>query len=273
MTYTTADEVYDKVGVSDPALPTATMDRILANVDIEVDRIIKTTCVPKTLTQFYDGTNLNYMTLQYIPLLGIKKLEIKDTAISLDKISYKQDGTIRLHNDAEQSIFYTDNVPGNVRIQYLRGWLEQSTTSTESTAAVSAGNSVEIAVTTGEGANFAADDWVEIIGFDGNREVQQVISQTADSITCNLYLDHESETTINKLQVPGIVSQLAAVIGAIMGALNMIGSTYTFATSYSTPDHAVTKGVPYPHFNTNMKGWVSERDFIMSQLPSWPVFA
>jgi len=66
--------------------------------------------------------------------------------------------------------------------------------------------------------------------------------------------------------VPLLVRDLTAVLAAIRCASYMIGGTYTFATSYSIPDLSVTKGVPYPHFNTALEKLTKRRDWLVDQI-------
>ena len=66
--------------------------------------------------------------------------------------------------------------------------------------------------------------------------------------------------------VPAIVKNLCATIAAVAIANYMIGSTYTFATSYSMPDLSVTKGVPYPHFDRALSALTKQRDYLEKQV-------
>lgn len=272
MAYTTASKIYEKVGITASDLPDGAIDRILEDTDREVDRITKTTSVPKKKIDLFAGNDQNIHFINKIPLLTILKAEIDSTDISLDKIWAQYTGQVELLNGAEKQFFYASVTKPNCFLKYYYGWLEETTTQTDVKTAAEAGSSVTIEVD--EADNFTAENWIKIQGFDGNSEVTQIISKddTNDTLTCDLTRDHEVDSLVTELQVPGIVQNLAGCIGAIMTALYMVGSTYTFATSYSVPDYSVTKGVPYPHFNTNLQAWVKERDFLMSQLPSWPVF-
>ncbi len=271
MTYTTADYVYDKVGITSTEVDATKMARILEEADREVDRIIKTTCVPKQKIDIFEGNDKNLHFVDKIPLLTISKMEIDSTSIDIDDIYFEPTGIIKLKNTAGKIYFYESTTIPNCMLKYTYGWLEDTTTTTETSAAVSAGSSIEIGVDSVTG--FTEDDWVRIEGFDGYRETAQITAVGASSITCTIVYDHEIDSQVTLLQVPGIVSTLAAVIAAMMTALYMVGNTYTFATSYAVPDHQVTKGVPYPHFNRNMEAWTKERKFIMDKLPPWAVFA
>jgi len=273
MTYASRDEIYDKVGVDSSVISTDIMDRILVDADAETDRIIQTTCVPKKKIEIFEGDNKNIHFVKKIPLLSVSKMEINSTAISISKIFYEQTGRIRILQGAEQLYFYTNATGPDCFLEYYYGWLQDTTTQTEVKTTAIAGTSVVIEVDSAD--DFTALDWVRIEGFDGFRETTQVIAKddTADTITCTILYNHEVDSLVTQLEVPPIVNQLASVIGAIMAALYMVGSTYTFATSYAVPDHQVTKGVPYPHFNRNMEAWVKERKFIMDQVPPWAIFS
>jgi hypothetical protein len=270
MSYTTPDYVYDKIGVDIDSISSAQMTRILSEADAEVDRIIGTTCDPKTKIELFDGDNNNYLYLKYIPLMQISSLEIDDTAITISKVKKYNYGQIVLLSSAEQAYFYrnTSGQP-NVRIKYTYGWLKETTTQDETQSANVAGTSQTVSVS--DGSQFTTNDYVRIVGFDGYDEITKITNVSSNDLTCTLTVPHETGSQVTKLEVPQEVRLLAGVVAAIMGALYMVGSTYTFATSYQTPDYSVTKGVPYPHFNTNMQAWVRERDFLMKQIPKWPV--
>lgn len=274
--YTEASIVYSKIGITDSEISSAQMAIMLDSADAEVERIIKTSCKPKEIIELYTGNSKNTMLTKKVPLLNLTGLEIDTTAISLEEVSTNLDtGQLILLSGAEETYFTSNIVRKNVKLKYIWGWLEEvpDQIQTESTADVTAGAGTSIAVTTGTGANYAVNDWVRISGFDGYEEIVKVTAQTDDTITATLSLPHESDSLITKYQVPAIVNQLASVIAAIMGATYMMGNTYTFATGYTVPDYSIQKGVPYPHFNRNMEVWVKERDFIIKQLPSWPVYA
>lgn len=273
--YTTADCVYDKVGVTSDQIGTDAMNRILAAADAEVERIIKTTCKPKEQLELYTGNNKNWMYTTRVPILNLTALKINDTDITLTNVSTEYTGQVVLLNTAESQYFFSNISRKNIKLKYLWGWLEepQDQVATLTTADVVAGEDKTVSVTAGTGTTYAVNDYVKIAGFDSYEEVAKITDISTDDLTITLTLPHESGSQVVKMIVPPIVNQLACVIGAIMGATYMMGSTYTFATGYTIPDYSIQKGVPYPHFNRNMEVWVKERDFIMSKLPEWPVFA
>lgn len=272
MAYATSDSVYDKVGVTSTEITSAEMTRILSEADAEVDRLINTTCTPQTRFEIQDGNGENSTVVEKKPLLSLKALEINDTTISLTKLRFYPSGFIKLLTTAEKAYFYTSTDLRNVRLKYLWGWMEESTTTDAvTTTAVTAGATATVTVVTG--ASFTVGDYIKIIGFDGWEEVTRVDAINSNDLTCNCIYAHEVGSQVVKLQVPVVIQKLASVIATIMGALHMVGSTYTFATSYSVPDHSVTKGVPYPHFQKVLDEAIKERDFLLQQIPRWIDYA
>lgn len=271
MTYTTADHVYDKVGITVNEIDATQMTRILEQSDAEVDRIMNTTSVPRKTIEIQDGEQLNYTHLRKLPLLSILKLEINETEISLSNLRFYPEGKIQLLPTAEQTYFYRNNLLRNVKIKFLWGWLEESLVNQETQSDATEG--VDQTVSVEDGTKFTDGDYIKIAGFDGFEEVTKINSISTNDLNCDLIYDHETGSTVIKLEVPKVVSILAGAIAAIMSALYMIGQTYTFATSYQTPDYQVTKGVPYPHFQKNLDSWVAERDYLIKSLPKWPAFS
>ena len=273
--YATRQLVFDKVGVDNTVISDDQMDRILVLADAEVDRIISSTCVPKTRIEVRDGDNQALMYIRNVPLMKVIQLEIDDTAITIDKITFRTNGEIRLNSDAEQVFFFTPTgfprAFNNVRIKYQYGWLEETDITSDITVDAVAG--LSSTVTVADGSLFAIDDFVKIVGFDGFEEQAKITAIATNDLTIDLVSPHEIGSLVTKLEVPPMVVQLAAVLGAIMAALFQMGATFTFATSYQTPDYQVSKGVPYPHFQKVLDASVQERDFIMTQLPRWPAFS
>lgn len=273
--YATREQVFDKVGVDNTVISDDQMDRILDLADAEVDRIISSTCKPKTRIELSDGDNRNVMYIRNVPLMKVIALEIDDVTITLEEVVFRVNGELRLTNAAEKVFFFLPQgfprVFNNVRVKYLYGWLEETELQSDVTVDVTAGLSATLTVV--DGSIFSADDFIRIVGFDGNEEQGKITAVNTNDLTIDLVLSHEIGSIVTLLEVPPMVVQLAATIGAIMGALFQMGATYTFATSYQTPDYQVSKGVPYPHFQKVLDASVQERDFIMTQLPRWPAFS
>lgn len=97
-------------------------------------------------------------------------------------------------------------------------------------------------------------------------ETTKIIGVSSGSVSADLSWSHLSGSRLVKMQIPQLVKNLVKVTAAIMASRYMIGSTYTFATSYSYPEHTVTKGVPYPHFEKVYNSLVKQREALLKIL-------
>jgi hypothetical protein len=270
MIYCTIDDILQKVGVTAEEIEPTHLKRIEEESENEVDRLIKTTCDPKTNIITRDGNNKNCLYLTQLPLMSVKKVNISDTEISTDKMRFNPSGAVRLLTNAEMNYFITDIKP-NISIKYIYGWLEELG-QYETQEAVEKGDSwIELDSL----KDLEVNKWIRITGMDGYDEWTKIedIDKDENKIKCNLIYPHEKGSLILRGEVPDLIRKLTSVIGAIMGALFMVGSTYTFATSYSIPDHSVTKGVPHPHFSKVLDDLTKERNYLLTQIPEFPVFA
>jgi len=193
------------------------------------------------------------------PLLSVRALTVNDTTtISPANIDWeKQSGKLLLNKDAESGTFVTGQ--NNTFIKYLYGLLEESTTTTDSTADSAVGTSVSLAVTSISG--FADEDWVEIYGMDGKQEVAQI---SGDPVGTTIVVDqlvqtHASGSTIVKLQIPYKIKRYMEIEATIYISIYAIGGTYTFNTSYSLGELTVNKGEPYPQWREVIQRMINER--------------
>lgn len=274
MDYCTTDDILRNVGVTETQINPTELAGMLKDAEAEVNRIIKTTCNPKLEFLRTTGNNKRTYVLQKTPLLSIKGIKISGTDISADNYTYDETGFILLSDTAEQ--FFISATQPNVNIKYYYGWLEEEPDSNKiktTQSDVTAGSSVEITLDSVD--YLTLSDWVKIVGLDGKQEWTQIksINATNKTITCELIYDHESGSSVFQGIIPPIIKKLTAVIGGIMGAAYMIGSTYDFVTGYTVPDFTVQKGEPYPAYVKIIDDLKRERDFLIGQLPSWPVFA
>lgn len=271
MAYTTTQLILDKIGVTTTEISETKLGEILLDAEAEVDRIIKTTCNPKNKIKILTGNNNNYLYIHDVPFLTVQEIMINDTEIDLEDVRFNQEGKILLLNTAAQTKFYTETEP-NIAVKYIYGWLEEELI-TETASELEAGS--DVTITLSDVSDLDEGDYIKIIGTDGYSEWTKIKTIDTDTkeITVDLIYNHKAGSNLYLGNVPRIVQKLTAVIGGIMGAVFMMGDTYTFATSYSIPDYSVTKGVPYPHFVKVLDDLTKERDFLISQLPPWPVFS
>lgn len=272
MDYCTTDDILRNVGVTEEQIEYNKLQDILSDATAETDRIIKTTCNPKLKYAHSIGNNRRSIILPDIPLLTVKNIRISDTDISPENYIFNQHGEILLLETSNQ--FFTQSRKPNVSIRYVYGWLDTHT-DTNKTKQVMDGSVIgDLTIRLDNVDYLEMDDWVKIEGLDGNSEWTQIkeVNQITKEITCDLLYPHERGSTVFLGKIPDIVKRLCGVIGGMMGAAYMMGSTYDFATGYTIPDFSVQKGEPYPAFVKIINDLKQERDYLISQLPSWVVF-
>lgn len=264
MTYITATNVRDASGVPTSLITDTQLTAFISNVESEMARWMNTAFVPTLKIDVLDGTGLNYFFTGKNPLLAVRELNTNDTDISVSSLNvYKESGKVELGISSETSTFISKS--RDIKVKYLFGMLEESSTSTTSSAATTAGSSVAISVLDETG--FSEDDWVEVIGMDGNVEVAQVESTASDTITVNkLVFSHESGSTVVLLQIPIFIKRYMEIEAAICCAINAIGATYTFNASYNLGELSVVKGVPYVHWEASTRKLIIERDMRQSRI-------
>ena len=279
--YTTTSRVYNLIGVDNTAITDNVISDFIEQATVEAERLVKSTCIPQIITKRFAGNGTDTAYLPQVPLLNLYNLIIDGVTVSPKYCQFNQTGEVYLTTTAESRAFSATK--NSCIAKYLYGWLEndkevpQEVTATDLTA----GNNRSLIVT--DGRNYLVGEYFKIEDLDGNYEVVRV--KTCDlvgtapgyadknTITFDLVLDHDTGSTITKVCVPKIMSNLVSVLAAIKGAGYMLGSTYTFATNYSMPDYSITKGQPLAHFRENLQANIQLRDKIIGEIGQWPVYA
>lgn len=241
MTFITATEVRNICGAPSSLISDTQMAQYITEVEAEMGRWLNTAFTPTLKIDIVDGNSTGRIFAKKNPLLSIRALTVNEsTSITPSTINwYKPSGKIMLGQDAESATFTTGQQ--NTFIKYLFGMLEESTTSTSTTADVAVGTTVTLAVSAITG--FSDADWVEIYGMDGTREVAQISgAPTGTSIVVDqLVKAHESGSTVVLLQIPEHVKKYMLIEAGICAGINAIGATYTFNASYQLGELQVTK--------------------------------
>ena len=259
MSFITADDVRRASGAPASLITDALINEAITIIEDEMKRWMNTAFVPTVRIEHRDGNSLPRMFTMKNPLLSVRALTINDsTTITPAYIDWsKQSGKLILSNAAEGGSFIQGT--NNTFIKYLYGLLEDSTTNTSLSTATVAGTTVSMTVDSISG--FADEDWVEIIGMDGKREVAQITATPATGaiVVDQLVQTHAVDSTITKLQIPYYIKRFMEIEAAIYVAVYAIGGTYTFNTSYSIGDLSVNKGEPYPQWREVIQRMINER--------------
>jgi len=268
----TADEVRFEIGVSSSDINDTDMNRIIEDSEAETDQLLKSTFKPKLATEnltSIDGSNV--LILRNTPVNRLVSVFVgTDNDISIPFVKlYNESGRTILTADAQKTTF-DDTKDLNNFVKYYYSNLEESTTETTTSAAITSSPTTAIDITVGTTVGFATDDYIKLESVGGtgtNMEVTTITGTdpSTSKLQAKVSWNHNSGTRVVKMQIHRMAQDLTRVLAGIRAAHHMIGATYTFATSYSFPEHTVTKGVPYPHFERVANDLVKRRDFILSK--------
>lgn len=247
----------------------AAVEHIITLVEGETAKKMNTKFVPTRRVDIMDGTGLNRFFTEKNPVLKILSCKSDSNTIDPDWIDVSRgSGMCRLNEDSDTNVFVSKQ--NSLSVAYLFGHLvPDDDNRTTTNGAVSAGSSV--VVTVDDAGTIAVNDWIEIIGTDGNREVAQVTNVSSNDLTVDLLnFSHVDESVLYKIQIPLTIKRFMELEAAIYVGLNAVGATYTFNASYSIGDLSVVKGVPYTHWRETIIKNVQEREALKKYIKARP---
>lgn len=263
-TYITIASVRRTVGIDSDEISDADVEATITEIEAQVPRYFNTQFVPTEKIEILNGDGTNRLLLDHNPLLNVRELKIDGTTEDPANLEiYKDSGYIFLGASADTATFL--NKKNSVVIKYLYGTVENSETSTTSSADEVAGSSVSVGVA--DESSFTAEDWVEIFGMDGHREVAQVSSTSSDILILDkLVQTHESGSTIVKLQINTNFTKIMNLVASIALVARIIGQSYDENTGYSLGELSIQKGEPYTQWRETANQFIKERNDLMSRI-------
>jgi uncharacterized protein YqfB (UPF0267 family) len=270
-TYVDVASVRRTVGISSDEISDADVNAIIAECEPQVERFYNTSFTVKEKIDILDGNGTSRIFVRKNPILSVRDLKSDGTQEDPANLHwYRESGKIEINTQSgSQSISVFNNKKQTVVVKYLYGFLEESTTSTATDAASTAGTSVALSVDSETG--FSTDDWVEIYGMDGNKEAAQVTGTGTGEITVDeLVLAHESGSTVVKLQVSPIITKLMNIACAISMVARIVGESYTDTVGYGLGELNVQKGEPYTQWRETATQLQRERDRLMAAVKPRP---
>lgn len=264
-TYITASDVRIASGAPSSLISDAHIEHAIDLVEKEMERFMNTRFVPTQKIDVFDGNGTNRMFTTKNPVLAVRALKVDDDSITPSTLDvYKESGMVHLGEGAESGTFLED--VKNIKIKYYYALMQESSVSTSSTAATIVGTSINLSVSSITG--FADDDWVQITGMDGHTEVFQISGSPSGTtiVADELVYTHESGSLITKIEIPDYIKRFMEIEAGIYVAVNAIGSTYDFNTSYSLGELTVNKGEPYPQWREVIQRLLKERDYRKSNI-------
>ena len=262
--YVTLASVRRTSGIGDTEIDDADVKAIIDEVEPQLERYFNTSFIPKERIDILDGNGTTRIILDKNPLLAVRELKIDgDTEDPAHLHVTKESGKIVL--DTNQGLTSSTFKLGvqKIVVKYIYGWLEESTTSSTTTAAEVAGTDVSIALASITG--FSDEDWIEIYGMDGNREVAQITATPGAGaiVVDKLVLAHESGSTVVKLQINEMFKKLMNITCAIAMVARIVGQSYTDIVGYTMAEFSVQKGEPYTQWRETATQLIKERDRLM----------
>ena len=262
--YVTISSVRRTSGISSSEISDDDVAAIIVECEPQVSRIFNTVFIPTQRIDVLDGNGTTRIFATKNPLLAVRELKIDGTTEDPANLNIsKGSGMIQLdvNKDLSTSTFVEkDNA---IVIKYLYGWLEESSTSSTTSAAEIAGTDVSIALVSITG--FADEDWVEIYGMDGHREAAQINADpgTGAIVVDQLVQTHESGSTVVKLQINEIFKKLMNYACSISMVARIVGQSYTDTVGYGLGELNIQKGEPYTQWRETSAQLIKERDRLM----------
>ncbi len=268
-TYVTLVSVRRTSGILSTEISDADVKAVIDECEPQVERYFNTVFMPKERIDILNGDGTNRLLLDKNPLLSVRELKIEGTTEDPANLEiYKESGYIFLGEDADTSKF--SNKRNAIVVKYIHGLVEESSTSSTTSAAEVAGTNVSIALASI--TDFADEDWIEIIGMDGYREVAQInATPGAGAIVVDqLVLAHESGSTVTKLEMSTNFSKLMNILCSIAMVARIIGESYTDIVGYNIGEMRVQKGEPYTQWRETALQLNREKEDLMKRISIRP---
>lgn len=268
-TFITLDSVRRTAGIASSEISDTDVKAIIDEVEPQIYRHFNTFFVPTEKIEILDGDGTNRLKLNQNPILSVRELKIDGTAEDVANLEiYKESGYIWLGSSATSPTFKSGR--NEVVVKYIYGTVEHSSTTTTSSADEVIGTDVSIVV--GSITGFADDDWVEIVGMDGHREVAQINADPSGStiVVDQLVQTHESGSSVIKLQINENYNKLMNITCALAMVARIVGQSYTDIVGYEISGMRVQKGEPYTQWRETAVQLIKERDRLLSMLSIRP---
>jgi hypothetical protein len=267
--YVTIASVRRTAGIDSDEINDTDVGAIIAECEPQVERFYNTSFIPKERIDILDGNGTCRIFLDKNPVLSVRELRIDgDTENPANLNISKESGKIVLSSSATTSTFIAKEKA--IVVKYLYGMLEESSTNTATSEASTAGTDVDLTVASI--TDFTEDDWVEIYGMDGKREVAQInAAPSGHTIQVDqLILSHESGSKVVKLQISEVFRKLMNIACAIAMVARIVGQSYTDTVGYGLGELNVQKGEPYTQWRETASQLILERDMLMAAIKPRP---
>lgn len=263
--YITVASVRRTCGILISEINDADVTSTITEVEAQIPRYFNTVFIPTERIEILDGDGTNTLLLDKNPILSVRELKIDSTTEEVENLEInKQSGYIYLGDNSTISKFREGQ--NKVVIKYLYGSVVDTSTSSTTSADEVAGTSISVSLASI--TDFSDNDWVEIKGMDGKREVAQIDGTPAAGaiILDKLVLSHESGSTVTKISASENFIKLMNLVASIALVARIVGQSYTDIVGYNLGEMHVQKGEPYTQWRETANQFIKERDALMKRI-------
>lgn len=267
--YVTVAEARVVSGLDDTQISDADMTEFIEDIEFEIERYMNARFTPFVEIDTIDGNAKNSIFTKKAPLLTVRSLESNDSSISIIDIDFNKTGRIRLGTTSETQAFLQKK--NSVIIKYVHGRVDWDlTTETATDTASAVGTSVALSVLSE--TDFSANDWVEIFGTDGFREVAQISGAptTGEIVLDQLIYTHASGSLIRKLEIAPLMKRLIKVCVGIAAVTRAVGQSFDDIVGYTIGEFQVQKGEPFTQFRETIVRLTKQKDEILKRVRPTP---
>ena len=266
--YITHDTVRRTIGLDTTQISDTDIDSFITEIESLVPKFFNTVFTMTEKIDVLDGDGSDRVVLDSNPVWAVREL-ISDTVteVPANLYVYGEGGRVNLSTSSIISRF--PNKRNIIRVRYLYGKLDKTTTQTKTTISSIVGSPITLSVASSTG--FVATDWVYIKGMDGNYEATQISSVGTGTITVDqLVYTHLSGSIITKLAVSPNFTRIMNVLASIAVLGKMIGSSASAESAYSLGELNVTLQAPNVLWKETYNMFISERDELYKRIKIRP---
>ena len=244
-------EVRAKIGVQDDIISDATIQELIDLTESNTRDILKINTTPKVnIDILKPDRNRQQQLMRQHPLkiislkVGTRDVDVK--TIYLDYIS----GLISFKPSSSEALFVT-SATERIKVKYLNAYISKNEdVLTEiDTADVSSGDDVNVIVE--DATDMIVNDYFMFEDLEGSVEVAKVtdISGAPTIVFDSLVNDYAIGSILTKIKPNEVLKQYILFETSVQCAINAMGGSYNFNTSYSIEGVTTNLGVPHPHFS------------------------
>ena len=243
-------EVRAKIGVQDDIISDTT---IQANIDLTQSNtrdILKVNFTPKiNIDIIKPDVNRQQQLRRKCPLKIISlKVGTRDVDVKTIYLNYIA-GLISFKPSSSEAIFTTSPTE-RIKVKYLNAFIskDEDIITEIDTSDVISGTSVDVNVE--DTSNMNINDYFMFEDLEGSVEVAKITNIVANVITFDsLINDYVIGSLLTKIKPNEVLKQFLLLETSVACAINAMGGSYNFNTSYSIEGVTTNLGVPHPHFS------------------------